>query len=149
MALQDHIWREPAGRNRTRDVDFRGCIPLGATGALGTGASAPNTPAFTLTKVGGKTGRYLVQLIDSRGQPIVAPSAQALVFGSATVETATADAAYTTAKAAYGLVRNNTVSTTGSFQIQMVRSDTVADAEVEDNGKIHLSFSVKFSSVVP
>ena len=66
-----------------------------------------------------------------------------------TVQTAAADAAYTAAKATWANVRNNTVSTTGSFQIQMIRTDTFADAEAEDNAVLHISFSAKFSSVTP
>jgi len=146
MALADHLWREPARRNRTKDVDFRIVLPLGATGAIAAGAS---TPGVTITKVGAEAGRYLVQFIDSKGNAIVLPSVLSLCFGGVTVQTAAADAAYTAAKATSANVRNNTVSTTGSFQIQMIRTDTFADAETEDNAVLHISFSAKFSSVTP
>jgi hypothetical protein len=146
MGVLDKITREPARRNRTRDLEYVARIALGATGALATGEGTQS--GFTIAKVGGKTGRYLVTLVDSKGQAVKAVNKRALVFHHATVETAAADAAYTAAKAATGNVRNNTIDVDGTFQIQMIRTDTFADAEVEDNGFIHVAFAVKWSSVL-
>lgn len=140
-------WRELLGRNKSGIVEFEGVVTLGASGAIDSAYLAgTDTPGFTVTKTGSKAGRYDVQLVDSKGNAVVAKH---FTFGSCTVENPGADAAYTTAKGAYAQCRNNLVNSTGAFQIQLVRTDTAADAEAMDSAKLHIRFSAKFSSATP
>ncbi len=139
MAIVGHLFRPSALSNRNKVIQFTGSVKTGATGAISTS----DTPFFTVTKVAATTGRYLVTLIDSRGGAV---TANKIVSMDATVETTAVSAAYTAAKAIDAVIRNNTISTTGTFQVQFIQT-TNADAEVEDNATFHLDFSVKFSSV--
>ncbi len=134
--------RDPARRNRSGSVQYEGQVNLGAGGAI----SSRDTPGFTVTKTAAKVGRYDVQLVNPDGTAVVAlqlTSFKGVVWGAA------ADAAYTALKALGFYIRNNTMSTTGSFQIQLFRTDTFADAEAEDNAKLLVEFGVKLSSASP
>lgn len=143
MGLMDSWFRDPARNNRSGMVQFSGIITLGAGGAIATGGA--DTPGFSFTKVGAKVGRYLVQILDSKLQ-----ACGCIKFAKigATVETASADAAYTVTKGAYAIIRNRSPST-GTFQVQLIRTDSAADAEAEDSAVLHVWFSAKRSSAVP
>jgi len=97
---------------------------------------------FTLTKVAG-TGRYGVQLGLSATNP---DKYQGLLAVHAVPNGATT-AAYTTAKGMHAFPRNVAVSTTGYFEIQFARTDTMADAEVEDGATIYIEITLDNSSV--
>jgi hypothetical protein len=144
--LLDHIFCEPGRENRSGLVDYSGSVVTTTSGTLGTGAANVDTPLFTIAKVGSEAGRYRITLIDSRGNACVAPKLVRWSFGLI----GTADAAYTAAKGlALGLIRNNLIASAGTFEIQFQRSDTMADAEVEDGATIHVEFTVKKSSATP
>ena len=80
----------------------------------------------SVTKTGSKTGRYDVVLTDAY---------QALLAHHIGVISAQADAAMTAAKAIGGFVRS-AAPTAGTLTVQMARTDTFADAEVEDGATI-------------
>lgn len=142
----DHIFCDGARENRSGVVDFSGNVLTTTVGTLSAVAANVDTPMFTLTKTGATAGRYKVQLIDSRGAACVALKLVRWTFGLI----GTTTAAYTAAKGlGLGLIRNNLINTLGTFEIQFQRSDTMADAEVEDAATIHLEFSVKKSSATP
>lgn len=143
--LIDHIFSDPPRSNRTGEVRYSGDVLTTTNGDLSAVAANVSTPFFTLTKVGSEAGRYRVQLTDSRGNAVVAKKLTSWNFGV----NGAADAAYTTAKGIKGVIRNNTISTTGTFDIQFVRTDTAADAEVEDGATIWVEFCVKKSSAQP
>lgn len=144
--LIDHWFCDPPRESRSGTVNFSGTVVTTTAGTLGTGAANVDTPFFTLTKTAAKAGRYKVQLIDSRGNPVVAPKltkVMAWLIGDT-------DAAIATAKGVWmGTVRNNLLSTLGTFEIQFQRTDTGVDAEVSDAAVIGIAFSVKKSSATP
>ena len=139
----DHFFCEGKRTNHSNCIEFDGLVPLGTSGAIAGNATvaAVDTPFFTVTKVGGKTGRYTIQLFDSRG---AAAHCFSMYGMFATVITASADVAYTAAKATGCIIRSYSPST-GSWVMQMIQS-TNADAEAEDNSVIVMGFSIKKSS---
>lgn len=143
--LIDHIFCEPPRHNRSGTVHYSGDVLTTTVGTLGVGAANVDTPFFTLSKTAAKTGRYKVQLIDSRGQPVVGRKLCEWSFGL----TLAADTAYPIANGLPAGIRNDLISTLGTFEIQFARSDTEADAEVLDGAKIWISFDVKKSSATP
>lgn len=136
------IWKKFDFANRSGVIQLSGQVNLGASGAV----SSSDTPRFTVTKTATKVGRYDVQLKQPNGDNAIGLQ---LTDVQCVVWTAAADAAYTAAKASGFLIRNNTLSITGSFQIQLIRTDTFADAEAEDSAKLLISFGVKTSSASP
>lgn len=134
-----------ASRNMHRDlgsltkgvVSLYGRVLLGASGAIST-ATLPITQGFTIVKTAAKTGRYTVTLQDRYFS---------LLGVNVTILGAT-DAAYTTAKGQWnGLVRNNLVSTSKTLDLQMQRTDTGADAEVEDNLTLFIELKLTLTSL--
>lgn len=118
----------------------KGVVKLFATIVTSTSGTISSTTAtgLTVTKVGSEAGRYRVTLDDKYTRLL---AAQAIVSGAA-------DAAYTTAKGIQAIVRNVAVSAaTPILDIQLVRTDTAADAEVEDGASIYVELTLKNSSV--
>ena len=118
----------------------KGVVKLYATITTTTSGTIGSTSAVGLSvaKVAAEAGRYRVTLDDKYTRLL---AAQAIVTGAA-------DAAYTTAKGAYAIVRNVAVSAaTPVLDIQFVRTDTAADAEVEDGATIYVELTLKNSSV--
>ena len=118
----------------------KGVVKLFATIVTSTSGAISSTTAtgLTVAKVAAEAGRYRVTLDDKYTRLL---AAQAIVTGAA-------DAAYTTAKGAYAIVRNVAVSSaTPVLDIQFVRTDTAADAEVEDGATIYVELTLKNSSV--
>lgn len=134
--------REYDMANRSGVLHFFGQVNLGATGVI----SSQDCPRFKVTKTGSKTGRYDVQLLDPDQSPV---SALKLCSFNLAILTASADAAYTTAKAVAWILRNNSISPNGTFQFQLVRTDTNADAEAEDSAVLFVEFDFKISGAVP
>jgi hypothetical protein len=93
----------------------------------------------SVTKVAAEAGRYRIALSDSY---------QRLLAVSVMVEGAS-DTAYTTAKGIYAIVRNVDVDSSSAplLDIQLVRSDTAADAEVIDSANIFIEITLSNSSV--
>jgi len=142
MALPGHIFRQFSDANSNGLVYMRGQLNLGAAGVI----SSQDCPFFTVTKVGGKTGRYTIQFTDSKGQPEVYFQ---LVDAYGTIITASADVAYTAGKATGTIIRVNQVNVAGqgNFLLQFISSNT--DAEVEDNGIVLINIIVKRVSAKP
>lgn len=118
----------------------KGVIKLYATITTSTSGTISSTLAtgLTVAKVGSEAGRYRITLDDKYTRLL---SVHAIVSGAA-------DTAYTTAKGLNALVRNVAVSAaTPIFDLQMVRTDTGADAEVEDGAVIYVEITLKNSSV--
>lgn len=103
------------------------------TSTSGTIASQ-TCKGFTVTKTGSETGRYTITLADKynslRGMSVVLQGA--------------ADAAYTTAKGLNWFVRGVAVgSSTPLLYLQFNRTDTAADAEVEDSAEFYIELTLK------
>lgn len=144
--LLDHVFCDPGRSNRSAEVTFSGSVVTTTAGTLGTGAANVDTPLFSITKVAAKVGRYRIQLLSSNGNACVAPKLTSWWFGC----TGAADAAYPVANGlSDNLIRNNAISTAGTFEIQFQRSDTSADAEVLDGATIFVRFAVKKGSATP
>lgn len=142
MGLFAGIWKVFDKANRSGVIYMTGQVNLGVAGVV----SSSDTPRFSVTKTATKTGRYDVQLKNPDGTNV---SAIQLVSVDCKVWMAAADAAYTATKGTVVLVRNNLVSTTGAFQLQLIRTDTMVDAEAEDSAKLIISMGIKTSSAVP
>lgn len=100
-------------------------------GAIDTDASS--FKRFSVVKTDGEVGRYTITL---------AGTVNTLLSVTATVAGA-ADAAYSGGSIA--IIRNNTVSTDGTFDLQLLNASS-ADAEVADGAAIHIAITVKNSS---
>lgn len=117
-------------------VFLAGRFLLGSSGAIGATVDSAKHCGFTLTKTATKTGRYTVALDKNYNRVIWA---DAKVWGAD-------DAAYTTAKGLDVLLRDDDVgqgAADGTFEIQFVRSDTGADAEVEDARTLSIMIVVR------
>lgn len=132
------------GRNLVpaRGYVRRGVVHLYSRVVLGTsGAIASQTDVrqsgMTLVKTATKTGRYTVTLQEP---------AQALLWADAKVIGAD-DTAYTTAKGLDVLIRDDDVTSDKTFKIQFARTDTAADAEVENSRVLLVHVTVSQSGV--
>lgn len=122
---------------------FQGTLEAGVVFLYGTAVtstsgtlSSTSCKGFTLTKVGGKTGRYLLTLADKYTGLL---SASAIVEGAA-------DAAYGAATGCIPILRSVSVgSATPTLTVQFI-THTGADAEVADGAKLYLSLTLKNSS---
>lgn len=118
----------------------KGIVKLFATITTTTSGTIGSTTAtgLTVAKVGSEAGRYRITLQDQYTRLLCV---NAIVSGAA-------DAAYTTAKGLNTLVRNVAVNAaTPILDIQFARTDTGADAEVEDAAVIYVEITLKNSSV--
>lgn len=145
MGLWRYFHRDPARENRSGIVHVSGSFVTSTAGALV--AASSDSPGFTLTKVGAKTGRYTVQFVDSLGAP-----AQVLQLAgfSCSIFSAVADTAYTTTKAVGAVIRNGIaqMAVDGTCVVQFI-DKAAADGEVEDAAGFFLNFDVKLSTSVP
>jgi hypothetical protein len=153
MALMENWFREGARENKSGRVNFSGYFVTSTSGALV--AASTDAPGFTLTKVGGQAGRYTVQLVNSKGEPVVVsptPNTKAtpglLGFG-VTVITPTNSSPAANGLAAHIRGGLATLASAGTFVIQLSRQDTGVDAEVVDGAAFIVEFSMKRSSAVP
>lgn len=149
MSLPGKWHREPAKTNVSGKVDFVGSVLLGVGGAVAASyVAGVDTPGFTVAKVGGEVGRYRIQLVDAKSVAVVTKA----FYAMACIVEGAADAVYTTDKGLHALVRNVTPAS-GFFDIQLTYMDDATgawvDGEAMDAAKLHISFSAKFSSVVP
>jgi len=132
-----------AGSVKKGVVKLFGAFPTTTGGTLATtGFTSVKKAGFSLTKVAG-TGRYGVQL----GLGATNPDKYQGLLAVHAVPNGAASAAYTTAKGMHAFPRNVAVSTTGYFEIQFARSDTMADAEVEDAATLYIEITLDNSSV--
>lgn len=151
-SLMENWFRDPARENKSGRVNFSGYFLTTTSGALDS--TKTDAPGFTLTKVGATAGRYTLQLVNSKGEPVVVsptPNTKAtaglLGFGATVIPTA----GLTTTKGLVAYIRAGvaTLASAGTFIIQFVRPDTGADAEVDDGAGFIVEFSIKRSSAVP
>lgn len=145
----DRWQRDPARENRSGRINLCGTFVTSASGALV--AASSDSPGFTLAKVGGEAGRYLVQFVNAKQEPVTYLKC---VSFRPTLLTDDADAAYPAANGHGCHLRNatpalTTIHTNGQLLVQFVRDDTHADAEVADGCGFMLEFGVKLSSASP
>lgn len=116
--------------NRRGVAEFYHRVTLGATGVIAS-QDAPNVSGIVAAKTGGEVGRYTLQLpVGPTGYKY-----RSLLWVDAKIIGAD-DAAYTVAKGLDVLLRDNDVdggALDGTIEVQFVRSDSDADAEVEDS----------------
>lgn len=118
----------------------RGVVKLFATVVTSTSGAIASSDAMgmAVTKVGSEAGRYKLTLQDAYQRML---SCSVMVSGAS-------DAAYTTAKGIQAIVRNVAVSgATPALEVQLVRTDTGADAEVEDGATIWIEVTLSNSSI--
>ena len=155
MGIFNRFWRPWKGTNRDGLVYISGSILIGASGEV----TSYELPGATVTLVNGKTGRYRIQCIGNDGTTAVNPSQPTNAAGTAITPwgiqditamyvTPTADNAVSVTSGSGFIVRNFT-PLSGYFDLQAVRSDTLADANPESGAQILVSFTVKLSSVTP
>lgn len=123
----------------------RGVVPLfsrvvlGSSGAVSSQDGA-KLAGFTVTKTASKTGRYTITLDKNYAR---------LLWADVRIIAAD-DTAYTTAKGADVLIRDDDVGRgagDGTFELQFCRSDTEADAEVEDSRDLLFMVVVRDANV--
>jgi hypothetical protein len=130
------------GSIRRGVVHLYGRVTTSTSGTISTQTGAKKA-GFTVAKTGSEAGRYTVTLLNPDG---TAAYYQELLACDVTLIGAT-DAAYTTAKGINKMLRNDAVSTAGTFDIQLQRTDTAADAEVEDSAILLIRITLSYSSV--
>lgn len=126
--------------NRRNLVVFLHKVTLGATGAIAS-QDAPNESGVVVTKTATKTGRYTLALPTG-------PTGfkyRKLLWVDAKIVGAD-DTAYTIAKGIDVLLRDNDIdggALDGTIEVQFIRSDTDADAEVEDSRVLYFRVEVE------
>lgn len=145
MTLPDNWFREGARSNRSGEVRLSGRHLTTTNGTLSTAAGAQDSPGYTLTKVGGQAGRYLLQLVNNKGEPVTWLK---LTGFNVWVETTGAMTAGRGGSASTHVRGAPTIATNGQLTIQL-RQITGADAEVDDGAVIGIELALKRSSAVP
>lgn len=139
--MADRQFVQLAGTVKRGVVHLYGKALTTTNGTLSTVAGAVTSAkqaGFTIAKTGSKVGRYTITLQDRY---------VGLLYIHATVSGA-ADAAYTTARGLNAFFRNNAVAAAAkTIDIQFARTDTGADAEVEDGATIHVMIVLDNSTV--
>lgn len=113
-------------------VKLYGKVVTSTSGTISTSSCK----GFSIAKTGSETGRYTITLSDKytalRGVSVVVQGA--------------ADAAYTTAKGLNYFVRGVDVdASTPLLYLQFNRTDTAADAELEDSAEFYIELTLKNS----
>lgn len=109
-------------------VILEGYFATITSGTIDTTSGTSYDPGFSVTKTASEAGRYTITL-DRKSYRFAG--------GIATVIGAD-DTAYTTAKGLDVLWRDDDIATDGTIELQFVRSDTAADAELENSAKVKL-----------
>lgn len=126
--FKDHVKTYESGI-----VKLFGKVVTSTSGAI----DSQSCKGFSVAKTGSETGRYTVTLEDQYTS--LAGLSVALVGAD--------DAAYTTANGVQWFLRNVDVTASSpSFDVQFVRTDTGADAEVIDAAEFYLEISLKNTS---
>lgn len=130
--MANRLYKQFQGTLEQGVIKLFGGVVTTTSGTVGSATGK----GFTITKTAAEVGRYTVTLADKY---------TSLLAVSVIVEGA-ADAAYTTAKGLEPFLRNVSVSSaTPSFNIQFGRTDTAADAELEDGAKFYVEVTLKNS----
>jgi hypothetical protein len=116
-------------------VVLSGKVVLGASGAV----SSTDCDGFSVSKTGGETGRYTVQLGVSSSQPDL----YAKLRGASVSIVGPDDAAMTDAKGLGYVLRDDDVATDGTFEVQFINPETAADAEVQDSASFFITIFLK------
>ena len=111
-------------------IKLYGKVVTGASGAI----SSQACKGFSVSKTGSEVGRYTVALEDKYNA----------LLSSAVSVVGQDDSAYPIANGLSSLLRNVDVGAEApSFDVQFVRMDTAADAELEDASEFHLEITLK------
>jgi hypothetical protein len=121
------------GVNQQGIVALFGKIVTGTSGAV----SSYDFPGVTVTKTATKTGRYTLAL----------PRKSVEFLGGIATLIADDDSAITTASGANWAFRDDDIASDGTIELQWVRSDTAADAEVTNDSTFYVLIFIKDSSV--
>lgn len=113
-------------------VTLYGSFTTSTSGTISTSSCK----GFSIAKTATKAGRYTVTLEDKY---------QGLRRCEVDVVGAT-DAAYTTAKGLTRFLRNVAVDSTKTMDIQFARTDTAADAELDDGATVYIAITLKNST---
>lgn len=149
MLLENWL-REPARQNKSGRADFSGFFLTSTNGTLV--AASTDAPGFTLTRTA--AGRYTVQLINSRGEPVtvgpVGPLKLTPGLLGFNVAIITPAGNIGSGRAIAARIRGalTTLATAGNFVIQFDDA-TATEADVTDGSAFIVEFSVKRSSAVP
>lgn len=128
--MADRSFYPPKGSLSRNLVTLVGTLVTTTSGTIGSS----DCDGFSIAKTGSEAGRYTVTLGDK----------YAKLRGVSCAVKGAADAAYTTAKGIWmGLIRNNAVATSKTFDIQFQRTDTGADAELEDAAEVFITIFLK------
>lgn len=122
--MSERVFFPGHGNSLPGRVTMRGKLVTTTGGTIDTTKS--EFEGFTVVKTGTKTGRYTITL----------HRAYKRLGGMAVTIIGTDDAAATGTNGWIYQLRKNTISTDGAFFLQFKRSDTNADAELEDAAEV-------------
>lgn len=133
--MADRNFKDEVRTLESAVVELYGQVTFGSSGAI----SSQACQGFSVAQTAAETGRYTVTLEDSYNS----------FKGCQVTLEAAADAALTTADGNWAVVRNVSVGTSGggTFDVQLVRTDTGADADPTSGTVMHLAIKVKNSSL--
>lgn len=123
-----------------------GLILLEGKVVTSTGGDIASTDCkgFTVVKTATKTGRYTVQLVKPDG---TVDTALKLAGGVATLIGAD-DAAFTDDKGTQAAFRDDDIASDGTIELQWMRPDSQADAEIQDGHSFVLALLLRDSAVI-
>ncbi len=113
------------------------CLEFTTTTNGTINASLTKATGAVITKTAAKTGRYTIQCGSALDKNTYAHIVQVL-----TTIVGPADAAFTTAKGLVSAIRNDALATNGTIDVQFVRPDTYADAELQDGARVFVTIIV-------
>lgn len=152
--ISENWFREAARENKSGIVNFHGYFLTTTNGTLNV--TLRDAPGFILIRV--SAGRYLIQMVNSKGENIVfgptpnAKATTALVKFGATIIAPAGEV--TAGRGIQCYIRDpvalGTLGTQGNFQIQFATgANPPVDGDVEDGAALLISFSLKRGSAVP
>jgi hypothetical protein len=132
--MASHLFQQFQGSLEKGVVKLFCTVVTSTTGAI----ASSDMLGGTVAKVGGEAGRYRITLA----------GAYQRLLGASVIVSGAADAAYTSTAGVQAIVRNVSINdATPTLDVQLIRTDTAADAEVEDGASIFIELTLSNSSV--
>jgi hypothetical protein len=133
--MASHLFQQFSGSLERGVVKLFGTIVTSTSGTI----ASSDAMGMTITKVASKSGRYRLALAGPYQR----------VLGCSVMVTGAADTAYPAANGVSAILRNVAVSSGSApaLEIQLMRTDTGADAEVLDGSSIFVELTLSNSSV--
>ena len=135
MAVFARKLQTPKGTVTNGVITLYGKVVTGSSGDI----SSSSCDGFSVVKTDSETGRYTITLDGTVTE---------ILYVGTTILGAD-DTAYTDAKGITTIIRDNDVSTDGTFELQFLRNTTNADTEIVNDMSFFIRIDLKLSSVNP